>query len=103
MTINNFDPIASNLPPHLLKLFITKWSTASHRAVKNLTEVIKDHYPLTYRLEVIDISQQPLIAIAENITAVPLLLRELPEPTKRMVGDMSDRLKVVAGLKISPQ
>jgi len=100
MAVTPFNFVPGNLPPYLLKLYITRWATSSHRAVTNLTELIKEHFPLTYRLEIIDISQQPQVVIAENITAVPLLLRETPGPVKRMVGDMSNRLKVMAGLKL---
>jgi circadian clock protein KaiB len=99
MAVTFLDSVSGQMPPHLLKLYITKWGTSSHRAVKNLTELIQEHYPMIYRLEVIDIREQPELVITENITAVPLLLRETPEPARRMVGDMSDRLKVMAGLK----
>jgi circadian clock protein KaiB len=99
MAVTSLDSVSGNLPPHLLKLFISRWATSSQRAVSNLTELIREHYPMVYRLEVIDIREQPELVIAENITAVPLLLKETPEPARRMVGDMSDRLKVMAGLK----
>jgi circadian clock protein KaiB len=88
-------------PPHLLKLFVTTYATSSHRAVRNLTALLQENFPTTYRLEIIDIKQNPLAALQENITAVPLLIRETPEPQRRMVGDMSDRLKVLAGLQTS--
>jgi circadian clock protein KaiB len=85
-------------PPYLLKLYVTTYATSSHRAVQNLTLLLQENFPTTYRLEIIDIKQHPLTALKENITAVPLLIRETPEPQRRMIGDMSDRLKVLAGL-----
>jgi circadian clock protein KaiB len=91
---------ASNMqPPYLLKLFVTTYATSSHRAVRNLTALLQECFPTTYRLEIIDIKQHPLTALKENITAVPLLVREAPKPQRRLVGDMSDRLKVLACLQ----
>jgi circadian clock protein KaiB len=97
----NFNAMADT-PPYLLKLFVSTWSTSSHRAVRNLTALLEECFPAAYRLEIIDINQHPLLAIAANITAVPLLLKEAPEPCRRLVGDMSDRIKVLAGLKLVP-
>lgn len=88
-------------PPYLLKLFVTTYATSSHRAVRNLTALLQENFPTIYRLEIIDIKQNPLAALKENITAVPLLIRETPEPQRRMIGDMSDRIKVLAGLKMA--
>jgi circadian clock protein KaiB len=87
-------------PPYLLRLFVTTWSTSSQRAVRNLTALLKEHYPTAYRLEVIDIKERPDVAIAENITAVPLLLKTAPGPTRRLVGDMSNDQKVRTGLNL---
>jgi circadian clock protein KaiB len=97
------DPVSATRPPYLLRLFISKWATSSQRAITNLTELIKEHYPLIYRLEIIDINQHPEMVIAENVTAVPLLLKQSPEPSRRLVGDMSNRLKVIAGLQLPDQ
>ncbi|MDB5144552.1 MAG: circadian oscillation regulator KaiB [Mucilaginibacter sp.] len=88
------------LPPYLLKLYVTTYATSSHRAIHNLTALLQENFPNTYRLEIIDIKQHPLAAIKENITAVPLLFREAPEPQRRLVGDMSNRTKVLANLQI---
>jgi circadian clock protein KaiB len=86
-------------PPLRLKLFVTTYSLSSTRAIRNLTALMDECFPLNYQLDIIDIKEQPLIAISENITAVPLLIKTSPEPLKRMIGDMSDRLKVLTGLQ----
>jgi circadian clock protein KaiB len=89
------------LPPYLLKLYVTTYGISSHRAVRNITALLQENFPDTYRLEIIDIKQHPLIALKENITATPMLLRAAPEPQRRMVGDMSDSARVLASLQIT--
>ena len=84
--------------PHLLRLFVTTYSTSSHRAIQNLTKLLKERYQGTYHLKIIDIMKEPIWAIKENIVRVPLLIKDHPEPSKRLVGDMSDSLKVMASL-----
>ena len=86
--------------PLLLKLFVTTYALSSTRAVRNLTALLEEYFPQNYQLEVIDITKQPLFVLSENIVAVPLLVKTAPEPCKRMIGDMSDRLKVLAGLQM---
>ena len=86
--------------PLLLKLFVTTYALSSTRAVRNLTALLEEYFPQNYQLEVIDITKQPLFVLSENIVAVPLLVKTAPEPCKRMIGDMSDRLKVLAGLRM---
>jgi circadian clock protein KaiB len=96
----NKEQAPSARPPYLLKPFVTTYATSSLRAIQNLTRLLQENFPTTYQLEIIDIKLQPLAAVKENITAVPLLIRETPEPQRRMVGDMSDTIKVFAGLKL---
>ena len=86
--------------PLLLKLFVTTYALSSTRAVRNLTALLEEYFPQNYQLEVIDITKQPLFVLSENIVAVPLLVKTAPEPYKRMIGDMSDRLKVLAGFRM---
>jgi circadian clock protein KaiB len=86
--------------PYVLKLFVTTWSTASHRAVRNVTALLRECYPAQYRLEIVDITVNPMIAIAENVIMTPLLVKEAPEPSRRFMGDMSDRIKLMAGLNL---
>jgi circadian clock protein KaiB len=85
-------------PPYVLKLFVTTYSTSSHRAIRNLTAILKDNFQGIYELQIIDIKESPLAALGDNVIAVPLLIKEKPEPYTRLVGDMSDREKVLASL-----
>jgi circadian clock protein KaiB len=59
----------------LLKLFVTTYATSSHRAIQNLTSILKENFEGLYRLEIIDIKNEPAIAVQFNITAVPLLVK----------------------------
>lgn len=85
-------------PPLQLKLFVSTYALSSTRAIRNLTALLEECFPSNYHLDIIDIKDQPLLAISENITALPLLIKTAPEPYKRLIGDMSDRLKVLTGL-----
>ena len=87
--------------PLKLKLFVSTYSVTSTRAIRNLTALMDECFPLNYQLDIIDVKEQPLLVISENITALPLLIKTAPEPRKQMIGDMSDRLKVLAGLQVS--
>jgi circadian clock protein KaiB len=98
-TLKGKQPVTEQAP-YLLKLFVTTYAISSLRAIRNLTILLQENFAATYQLEIIDIKVHPLAALKENITAVPLLIRETPEPQRRMVGDMSDTVKVLAGLRL---
>ncbi|RYY50715.1 MAG: circadian clock protein KaiB [Chitinophagaceae bacterium] len=87
-------------PEYNLKLFITGASPNSIKAVQNLKKICEAHIPGRYRLEVIDIYQQPEVASREQVIAVPLLIRLSPAPGKRLIGNMSDTAQVLKGLQI---
>jgi circadian clock protein KaiB len=81
-----------------LKLFITGASPNSSRAITNLNMICETYLKDRYKLEVIDVYQQPLIAEYEQIIALPLLIKSSPKPERRLIGDMSDTEKVLRGL-----
>lgn len=91
-------PIAD--PPYKLKLFVKTWSVPCQRAINNLSVLLKECFPKTYLLEIVDICKDPDRGVQENILCVPLLVKELPEPRVCLLGDMSDRTKVLAGLAL---
>lgn len=93
-------PHLSAQPNYKLKLFVTTYAASSHRAMRNLSNILENQLKGHYELEVIDVRQQPQMVLQENITALPLLVKMLPLPSKRMIGDMSDRVKVLAGLNL---
>lgn len=93
-------PLLSGKRNYRLKLFVTTYATSSHRAIRNLTHILESRLKGHYELQVIDVWKQPALAVKENITALPLLVKLLPLPCKRMIGDMSDRVKVLACLNL---
>jgi len=72
----------------------------SARAVKNLRAICDEYLAGRYDLEVIDIYQQPFLAKGEQIIAAPTLIKKLPLPVRRIIGDMSNRERVLVGLHL---
>lgn len=81
-----------------LSLFVTGASPNSSRAITNLKNICETHLKGRYELEIIDVYQQPKIAESEQVIALPLLIKRLPSPVRRLIGDMSDVDKVLRGL-----
>jgi circadian clock protein KaiB len=86
---------------YVLRLFITGHTQKSMRAVRNITQLCERHLAGAYDLEIIDLYQQPELAVEHQLVAAPALLKLLPLPPRKMVGDMSDTGRVLAGLGIS--
>jgi circadian clock protein KaiB len=84
-----------------LRLYVTGASPNSSRAISNLREICEKHLKGKYELEIIDVYQQPLMAESEQIIALPLLIKKLPSPERRMIGDLSDTDKVLRGLSLA--
>ena len=87
---------------YLLRLYVVGATAGSQRAISNLREICETELAGRYELEVIDIYQQPRLAEGEQIIAAPTLVKELPLPVRRLVGDMSDRDRVLLGLDLLP-
>ena len=88
---------------YVLRLFITGMTPNSKRAVENIKNICEEHLAGRYELQVIDIYQQPSLAEEEQIIAAPTLIKVLPKPLKRLIGDMSDTEKVISSLGIPPK
>lgn len=86
---------------HVLRLFVGAPSLKSDRAVETLRRVCEQHLKGLYDLKVIDIRKHVQLARDEQIVAVPTLIRHLPLPLQRLVGDMSDLGQVLGGLELS--
>lgn len=84
----------------ILSLYITGITPKSTRAIKNIKSICEHHLKGRYQLEVIDIYQQPELAQQEQIVAAPTLIKQLPLPLRKLIGDMSDESRVLAGLGI---
>jgi circadian clock protein KaiB len=83
---------------YVLRLFITGTTPRSTRSVVNVSDFCKRHLEGRYELEVVDIYQQPTAARDEQIIAAPTLIKTLPLPLRRLVGDFSDQQRVADGL-----
>jgi circadian clock protein KaiB len=88
---------------YILKLYVTGLTTRSARTVENLQNFCYKHLAGRYELQVIDIYQQPELARSEQIVAVPTLIKKLPLPLRRLIGDMSDEERVLIGLDLLPR
>ncbi len=88
---------------YLLRLYITGMTARSTRAIENIRAVCEEHLKGHYELEIIDIYQNPHLAEGEQIIAAPTLIKKLPVPLRRMVGDLSDKEQVLLGLDLRPK
>jgi circadian clock protein KaiB len=88
---------------YLLRLYITGSTPRSSRSIFNLRKLCEERLLGRYKLEVIDIYQQPELARREQIIAAPTLIKTLPLPIRKLVGDLSDQERVLAGLDLKPQ
>jgi circadian clock protein KaiB len=88
---------------YVFKLFVTGASPRSSRAIRNITAICEKELPGRYQLEVIDIYQHPEQAKPEQVVAAPTLVRTLPLPVRKVIGDLSDRFRVMIGLEIVPR
>ena len=84
----------------LLKLYITGYTPRSERAIKNLRQICEEELNGEYELLIIDILKHPQLADDEKILATPLLIKELPPPLMRIIGDLSNVEKVLFGLDL---
>lgn len=87
----------------VLRLYVAGATPRSRRAIASLTEICEQQLHGRYALEVIDIYQRPQLAAEEQIVAAPTLVRLLPEPVARVVGDLSDETRVLVGLDLRPR
>ena len=84
----------------VLRLYITGNTARSGQAISNIRSLCDEYLSGRYDLEVIDIYQQPTEAAKEQIIAAPTLVKKLPFPARRLIGDLSDRDKVLIGLNL---
>ena len=72
------------------------------QAIENLRRVCDEYLPGRYRIELIDLVEHPKLARGDEIVAVPTLVRRLPEPMRKIIGDLSDTEQVLVGLQLKP-
>ena len=97
---NGFNKTQDHKFPYVFCLYITGASPNSSRAISNIKGLCEDHLKNRYELSIIDVYQQPKIAQTVDIIALPLLIRKNPLPERRLIGDMSDKEKLIKSLDI---
>ena len=85
-----------------LRLYVAGQTPRSVAALANLKKICEQHLAGRYEIEVIDLMKDPALAQRHQIVAIPTLIRQLPEPLKRIIGDLSNLEKVLVGLDIQP-
>ncbi len=92
--------MAKDQERYVLRLFVAGISTKSMRAIDNIKKLCDEYLKDRVDLEIIDIYQNPIIAKDGQIIAAPTLIKELPPPIRRFIGDMSDTKKMIVGLDL---
>jgi len=85
---------------YILRLYVSGTTPQSLRAIENVKKICEEHLQGRYELEVIDLYQQPQLAHGEQIIAAPTLIKKLPLPLRRVIGDMSNTERVLVGLDL---
>jgi circadian clock protein KaiB len=87
-------------PRYVLRLYVTGTTARSGQAILNIREICEEHLKGRYELEVVDIYQQPVLAAGEQIIAAPTLIKKLPLPLRRFIGDMTNTDRILVGLDL---
>jgi circadian clock protein KaiB len=85
-----------------LKLYIAGQTPKSLTAFSNLKRFCEENVPGRYHIEVIDLAKNPQLARIDQILAIPTLVRKFPEPVRKIIGDLSDKQKILAGFNMKP-
>ena len=89
--------------PRKLTLYVAGQTPKSLAAIANLERICTEHMPGQYEVEVIDLKKNPKLAREHSIVAIPTLVRELPVPLRKIIGDLSDEQKVLVNLRVENQ
>jgi circadian clock protein KaiB len=86
-----------------LRLYVAGQTARSLAALANLQRICDEHLEGRYRIEVIDLLEHPQLARGDQILALPTLVRKLPKPIRKLIGDLSDRERALVGLDLRPR
>lgn len=86
-----------------LRLYTAGQTPKSVLAFNNLKRICEEHMPGRYHIEVVDLMQNPRLAKEDQIVAIPTLVRKLPEPLRKIIGDLSDTERTLVGLQLRPR
>jgi circadian clock protein KaiB len=90
-------------PEWELRLYVAGQTPKSLAAMNNLRKVLEEHVPGEYRVQVIDLLENPRLAKEDQIVAIPTLVRKLPSPVRKIIGDLSDSERTLVGLQLRPR
>lgn len=88
---------------YILRLYVAGTTPKSRRAIENVKKICEENLQGRYELEIIDIYQQPTLAKEGQIVAAPTLVKKLPPPLRKFIGDMSSTEKILLGLDVLPK
>jgi len=86
---------------YILRLYVAGLTRRSSLSIENIRKICEKHLKGRFDLEIIDVSQQPALAINEQIIAVPTLIKKFPLPLRRFIGDLSDTERILVGLDLT--
>jgi circadian clock protein KaiB len=86
-----------------LRLYVAGQTPRSLQALSNLKRICEEHLAGSYRIEIIDLLQKPQLAAGDQILAIPTLVRTVPKPARKIIGDLSNIERVLVGLEVIPQ
>lgn len=86
-----------------LRLYVAGQTPKSITALNNLRRLCEEHLPGRYRIEVVDLLLNPRLAREDQIVAIPTLVRKLPDPIRKIIGDLSDSERTMVGLQLQPR
>jgi circadian clock protein KaiB len=102
-TVSGPDPAAAGGDEHwYLRLYVAGTSPKSVHAFANLKKLCEQHLAGRYEIDIIDLVEHPTLASGDDIVAIPTLVRRLPEPLRKIIGDLSDTERVLVGLRLQP-
>jgi len=93
----------SGSQPYVLRLYIAGLTPRSQEAIRTVTAICEEHLAGRCDLEVIDLYQNPVLAKGEQIIAAPTLIKQLPLPLRKIIGNMADKEKILVGLDLRPK
>jgi circadian clock protein KaiB len=109
--MNNISWAVGDLPPEFadenefwnMRLYVAGQTPKSLRALANLKRICEEHLAGKYHIEIIDLLENPQLASSDQILAIPTLIRKLPEPMRKIIGDLSNVERVLVGLDLRPR
>ena len=96
-------PAKAKADTYILRLYVAGHTPKSVTAVANLNKICEEHLAGRYKIQVVDLLEHPQLAKGDQILAIPTLVRELPSPMRKVIGDLSSVERVLVGLDLVPQ